>query len=154
MFKQDIFPDTLRILYLEDNPVDFRCFREYLKDSLPQSIHETEIVWCATLGQALEVLRHQQFHVVVTGLNLPDTWGIEAVDHIMESYPEQFLIVLATTEDTETAFACIRKGAQEFLSKRTVNEYMLSAAILQGLNRHKIRLGLMSYIREMPLAVG
>jgi DNA-binding NtrC family response regulator len=68
-------------------------------------------------GQALALLRTEDFHVVVADYNMPGTSGISLCEELSGNRPDLPVVVITAFGSMETAIAAIRAGAYDFLTK-------------------------------------
>src|SRR5688572_30004194 len=73
--------------------------------------------WRADAAEALGLLAHQPFDMVVTDLNMPGVDGISLCTRIAASQPDVPVIVVTAFGSLETAVAAIRAGAYDFITK-------------------------------------
>ncbi len=78
---------SLRILYVEDNPLvrDITC--EMLSES------SQHVVAVATAEEALSIFEPDAFDVVITDISLPAMSGLELTRHILQRVPAVPIIV-------------------------------------------------------------
>ena len=108
---------ALRVLYVEDNPVDADLVRRELARVAPDIGLEV----AGTLGGALELLARgggSLFDVVLTDLNLPDGSGLELISHCREREWPLALVILTGSGDQEAAVTALKAGADDYLVKR------------------------------------
>lgn len=72
---------------------------------------------CATLDEALAVLRERPVDLLMTDLNLPDGHGIEAIQLLGKLYPDADAMVISVLADDQTVLAAIEAGAVGYLLK-------------------------------------
>jgi len=101
----------LRILLVEDTPLDARLIRTILR---PPSF---EVTYVERLSDALAVLRSAQIDVVLLDLNLPDSRGAETLDSVLEQAQDIAIIVITGDGDEHAALAAVALGAQDYLIK-------------------------------------
>jgi len=76
-----------------------------------------EVVHRSAPLEALELLTHGDFDVVVTDVNMPGMNGIALCERISTNHPDLPVIVITAFGDLSTAIAAIRVGAHDFLNK-------------------------------------
>ena len=108
---------ALRVLYLEDNPVDADLTQRELARLAPEMV----LVVVTTLGAALERLAPAcpPFDIVLADLRLPDGSGLELLAHIRERELPLAVVIITGTGDQDAAVAALKAGADDYLTKRT-----------------------------------
>ncbi len=111
-------PSLIRILLVEDNPVDQLLIEDQLAaaDDL-----ENEITQCERLSEAIQLLHDQTFDIVLLDLNLPDSSGVQTFQSLHEQAPEVPVIIITGFHDEEVARQVLRQGAQDYLLKLVVD---------------------------------
>lgn len=120
------------VLILEDNPGDFFLIKEFLKrTSLPAyHIHHTERV-----SDAINLLQHQEFHLILMDLFLPDSEGIQTFMKIFPLAKQAPVIVLTGLVDEEVTLGTLQQGAQDYLIKGEYDEKLLEKTIRYAVER-------------------
>ncbi len=100
-----------RILAVDDQ----RYFRELIEGMLEEEGFEVET---ASSGEeALHLIEHGDFDVVLTDLVMPGMEGSELVHRIMERDPGQRVVVVTGVVDVKTAVDAMKLGATDYLLK-------------------------------------
>jgi len=86
-----------------------------------------EVVWRTSAQDALDLLRDEEFDVVVTDVQMGRMDGIELCTRIAESRPNLPTIVMTAFGSVEVAVAAIRAGAYDFLVKPFEHEALVVA---------------------------
>jgi two-component system response regulator HydG len=76
-----------------------------------------EISWRISAGEALDLLRTEDFDVVVTDLQMRGVQGLELCERIVANRPSVPVIVLTAFGSLESAISAIRAGAYDFINK-------------------------------------
>lgn len=76
-----------------------------------------EVQWRTQAVEALELVRQNQFDVVLTDLKMPDMNGIEFCQYISREYSELPVVVMTAFGSLESAVSAIRAGAFDFVTK-------------------------------------
>ncbi|MCW6036910.1 hybrid sensor histidine kinase/response regulator [Spirulina subsalsa FACHB-351] len=109
---------SLNILLIEDNLAEARLLRELLNDSHSVSCR---LVHVKRLKEALIKLGDTTFDVILLDLTLPDSNGLLSLSPLAVCAPSVPIVVLTNTNDSELAREAMRRGAQDYLVKRQVN---------------------------------
>src|SRR4030095_10033811 len=100
-----------RILAVDDQ----RYFRELIEVLLVEEGFEVQT--CASGEEALRLLDHSVFDVIVTDLVMPAMTGIDLVQRVKERDPEQEIIVVTGVVDVQSAVDAMKVGATDYLLK-------------------------------------
>jgi signal transduction histidine kinase/DNA-binding response OmpR family regulator len=113
----EIATPNLRVLYLEDNPLDADLTRRELIRQAP----EIELVVVATLIAALETVAGERppFDLILTDLQLPDGSGLELLARVRERELPLAVVIITGAGDQEAAVAALMAGADDYLVKRS-----------------------------------
>jgi signal transduction histidine kinase/DNA-binding response OmpR family regulator len=109
-------PETLLeegeiIAIVDDDPQIRHPLREYL---------ETQGLPVAEAGSAKELwslLRNTKVALILLDIGLPDTDGLTLLPDIVTNHPRIGIVMLTGMADLQVAIECIRKGADDYLSK-------------------------------------
>jgi two-component system response regulator PilR (NtrC family) len=66
---------------------------------------------------AADLMREQNFDLVLTDLEMPEMKGIELLEHVTRSFPETMVVIITAYGSVETAIAALRKGAVDYILK-------------------------------------
>jgi DNA-binding response OmpR family regulator len=121
-----------RVLAIDDQ----RYFRELVAAMLAQEGYEAETA--ASGEEALRILEHSAFDLVLTDLVMPGIDGSEVVRRVKERDPEQDVVVVTGVVDVATAVEAMKLGASDYLLKPFDRRAL--AVTLDGLlQRRRIR---------------
>ena len=123
---------TIRLLLVEDNPLDALLLRAML-----DSHGRYDVMEVATLAEAKEAAARQALDAVLLDLSLPDAMGIEAIDRLHEAAPEIPIIALTGVTDEETGLDAVSCGAQDYLVKGRADEALLVRTIRYAIDRKR-----------------
>ena len=107
----------MRILYVEDNPVDVDLTRHQLARDAPGFELET----ASTLSEGyarLERLASAPIDLVLADVRLPDGDGLSLLRHIREAGMPVAVVIVTGTGDEEVAVAALKGGADDYVAKR------------------------------------
>ena len=127
--------ETLRVLIVEDNPVDALCIREALEatNSTKFAISHAE-----NLAEARERLGKEAFNVLVLDLGLPESQGIETFREVKNIAPGIPIVVMSGLDDETVAIEAVRVGAQDYLLKGKWDAEVLKRSIYYAIERHRL----------------
>ncbi|MCK9440899.1 MAG: response regulator [Methanothrix sp.] len=132
---------TIKILLIEDNEIDARLIREYLRDAprTEDDVSSTMFVltWENSLSSGLEFLTTKDVDAVLLDLNLPDSFGLETFSKIHKKKPKIPILILTGLSDRELAVKAVREGAGDYLVKGEVNDRLLRRSISYAIERKK-----------------
>jgi len=104
-------PEGIRALVVDDE----RSIRFLMGKELPRAEF---VVTCAENGEeALELLRTQEFDVVLLDLKMPGMGGMEALRQVRELGTSAEVVVLTGHPDVTTAIEAMKLGAYDYLTK-------------------------------------
>jgi len=124
-----------KILIVEDDPIDAELVSRYLGQSRRPRF-KAEIV--QYLKDALENVNSTEFDAVLLDLNLPDSFGLEAVDRLRASWTAGPVIVLTGLDEECLGTDALRHGAQDYLAKDGLSGHLLSRSIRYAIERHNM----------------
>ena len=142
--------DAIRVLLIEDNPVDALVVQAFLTKAGSQRF---DVVCVESLAAGLERLRVQSFDAVLLDLSLPDSEGsatLAAVHHNRGHVP---IVVLTGTDDAQAGVAALRGGAQDYLVKVDVDAAVLVRSIEYAITRKRLEGALVERTAQLEEAV-
>lgn len=124
----------IKVLLIEDNAADSRLLRELLNDAQPGK----HIITAAyTANEGIVLLQSNDFDIVVTDLNLPDSDGLDAVSHMQAVDSNIPIVVLSGQDDEELALQIVKMGAQDYLVKGQGEGHLINRVIDYSIERKK-----------------
>ena len=124
--------EDVRILLVEDNPIDARMLREMMRDACSGPFH---LEHTDRLSRALATLSSGHYDVVLLDLSLPDIRGLETVSQVHTHSPKVPIVVLTSLDDEALAVKALRAGAQDYLIKGRVRGDLLVRSIRYSCER-------------------
>jgi len=127
-------PTPARVLAVDDNPTN----RVKLKAMLAKEGHHATL---AENGQqALDLLRDQQFDLVLLDIAMPVLDGYQVLEQMRNDPALRFVpvIVVSASEEMESVVRCVLMGAEDYLHK-PFNPVLLRARIGAILEKKKLR---------------
>lgn len=143
-------PSHLSLLLIEDDADDARHVQHLLALSTATTF---EIEVADRLATALACLRQGRWDAILTDLSLPDSEPSETFERLRAASGVTPIIVLTGHQDDTLARRAVRGGAQDFLSKRTVEAPLLVRSILYAIERERYQRALRESEERYALAV-
>src|SRR5262245_34801959 len=123
---------TIRVLLMEDNPLDACLVGQYLEEGGPASFALERV---ERLSAGLERLERGGIDVLLLDLSLPDSKGLEGLDRVIARAPGLPVVILTGLEEETLGLEAIRRGAQEYLDKWQLNGPLLARALRYSVER-------------------
>ncbi len=124
---------TIKLLLIEDNPLDAKLFQRLLDRSSRASY---KVEFAGTLSDAFEFLESSgDVDAIVIDLNLPDSQGLDTFRAVRLKYPNLPLIVLTADDDERLALKAVQAGAQDYIVKGDLSPIFLGRAIRYAIER-------------------
>ncbi len=125
-------PAETTLLVVEDDRSNLESLERLL------SKEEYRVLTAPDARAAMEVLRRQRVHIVVTDLMMPGLSGIDLLKAIKTTAPETEVILMTAYGTVETAVEAMRAGAYDFVEKplkrmqivKTVSKAMEKASLV------------------------
>src|SRR5436190_1223886 len=138
----------IRVLLVEDNPGDARLLRELLQEA---GGSQFDLVHVDRLGEALKLLKHERFPVVLLDLSLPDAQGLDNISRLNSHAEGTPIVVLTGLNDEDVAVKALQQGAQDYLVKGQVDGQLLVRSLRYAIQRQKIEEVLKSHNKELSI---
>ncbi len=123
---------AMKILLVEDNPADAYLLQSLIGDEEPSF----QITHVASLSEAQKALQDPSCcQAILLDLSLPDSSGLETLDAMLLLAPDVAILVLTGLDDPTLGTRAVKRGAQDFLIKSSVNEALLVRAIHYAVER-------------------
>jgi PAS domain S-box-containing protein len=127
---------AMRLLYVEDNPLDADLVRRALARDARTAGIDLEVA--ATLGQARDCLRTRApYDAVLADLNLPDGHGIDLIREIREQRHAVAVIALTSQGDEAMVLSALKAGADDYLPKSDELAQRLPGTLRAALQRFR-----------------
>lgn len=124
------------ILYVEDDLIQATLVKPMLAD-------EDYSVYHVTNGfAALEALQSSQFDVVLTDHFMPNMSGMELLREIGNLGLQVPVVIMTAANDVSLAFAALRLGAADFISKDGDGNYLgiIAPVLVRAVEKHELQL--------------
>jgi two-component system, cell cycle sensor histidine kinase and response regulator CckA len=125
----------VKVLLVEDNPIDARVLRNSLAKVDGQSFGITHV---DSLQKALLELASESYDVILLDLSLPDAHGLETFTSVQQTASGVAIVVLTGLSDETVGIRAIQMGAQDYLLKGQVNGSLLVRAIRYAIERARL----------------
>lgn len=122
----------MKILLIEDNEDDRILIGEYLSAAQAGTF---DCETADTLAGGLERLDGRPFDLALLDLSLPDSHGLATFDRVRAARVNLPIIVLSGSADEGLAAEAVQRGAQDYLVKGRINDFMLPRAIRYAIER-------------------
>ena len=106
--------ETLRILHLEDNPLDSQLVR----DQLDHAGVAAELTLVATRADFLAAINQTKWDLILADYRLPDFTGVEALELVRKHDRDTPFILLSGTIGEDIALAALKAGATDYVIKQ------------------------------------
>jgi DNA-binding response OmpR family regulator len=122
----------LRILYIEDNPMDQTLVTQQLSSS-----PDFHIRCCDRFKPGMELLSKEDFDLLLLDLNLPDSaGGLDTYVQARKTAPDLPIVVYTSIDDETMGVNAVKKGADDYLVKNHTDGVVLSNALRHAFERH------------------
>lgn len=126
---------SVRLLLVEDNPVDAMRLRQLLARARSASF---EVESVGTLDQACRRLAADPPDLVLLDLDLPDSIGAETHGAVSCAAPAVPVVVLCRGGDESLGIAAVGHGAQDYIMKQSVSAEGLARVVRCAIERHRV----------------
>lgn len=114
-----------RILLIEDDPDD----AEVVVSLLNELDYAANLVHVRLLTLGLRYLASEQFDLVLLDLSLPDSWGMDTVRRLRNSFPGLPVVVMTGATMVEIEQEALREGAVGCIRKQDLDANRLADVI-------------------------
>jgi glutamate dehydrogenase (NAD(P)+) len=128
--------DRIRVLLVEDNPVQARLIRSLLDRSTAPLFH---VVSVDTLAEGIRRLDDTGADVVLLDLILPDSEELETFSRIHAHAGETPIVILTGLDDMKLAGQAVEGGAQDYLVKDRIDGQALVRSLRYAIGRARAR---------------
>ena len=124
----------MHVLMIEDNE-DFYLLvsRQYVA-----KIADIQVEWRGTVDEGLAYLDSHSVDVLLLDLGLPDGHGLSVLDKVKTRFPALPIVILSGDETDELALEAVRRGAQDYLMKRRIDEVILARSLRYAVERKRL----------------
>jgi two-component system cell cycle response regulator len=125
----------LKVLLIEDNPGDAFLIKFYLGESTSPAF---SVSHAETVKSGLDLLALNKFDIILSDMNLPDSFGVDTIKSILGKFPGNLVMVLTGLTDEEVGLETVRYGAQDFLVKGKFDGKVLISSVMFAFERFKL----------------
>ena len=108
----DATPIKTRVLFVDDEPSMLRV----LKMGMRSMTASWDMEFASSGEEALAIMEHRKFDVVVTDMRMPGINGAQLLNHVLRHHPETIRIILSGYSDLSEVVKCVGLTHQ-FLEK-------------------------------------
>lgn len=125
--------DMIRILIVEDLPTDAELCEREVRRALPQSA----FLRVETREEFITALASFAPDLILSDYSLPRFDGMKALALVQQHAPETPFIILTGSTNEETAVACMKAGAWDYVIKEHIRR--LGPAVITALEQKQVR---------------
>ena len=123
---------NIRVLHVEDSRTDTILIHSILKNI---RTHKFNVAAVESLADAIQEVKKNRPDVILLDLTVKDSSGIDTVVRMRDAAP-LIPIVITTGNDSQLLVqTAMRKGAQDYLFKNSINQETLNRAICNAIDR-------------------
>jgi len=126
--------ETKRVLLIDDN----EGFSYFVQDRLSRAKDPFETELAGDLAAGVAALDARRFEVVLLDLGLPDSGGFQTFERARAHAQGTPIIILTCLDDEDLALRAVRGGAQDYLLKDRIDEYLLLRSVRHAIERARI----------------
>jgi len=117
---ESLYPQ-LPVLMVDDEVQALNSFEMVLR-----SANVSHILRCEDSRQVMEIFSSQEIEVMMLDLSMPHVSGEEVLLLVTKDYPEVPVIVVTGSNDVDTAVACMKTGAFDYMVKPVEKSRLVS----------------------------
>jgi signal transduction histidine kinase len=126
----------LRVLLVEDDPIDVRAVRQMFAEVTDVRIDTQHV---ESLTAAIDRLKEpHEFDAVLLDLGLPESSGLSTLDKFREAVADLPVVVLTAADDLRLAVNAVHHGAQDYLVKGKVTAELIVRPIRYAIERRRM----------------
>ncbi len=100
-----------KILIVDDYPDFVLLLQDFLEE------HKFSTLSAGSAAQLRQMVAEENIAMILLDIGLPDVSGLELLPELKNEHPDLAVIMLTAVTDLETALDCIRRGADDYLTK-------------------------------------
>ena len=118
-----------KVLVVDDDYSILGVVSEVLEDD------GLDVSTASSAEEAMDLLKKEQFALVMTDIRLPGTNGIGLLEHVKEVSPRTAVIMITSHGSMQTSIEAVRLGAYDYLLKPFEDLFMVSAVVERAMDR-------------------
>jgi DNA-binding NarL/FixJ family response regulator len=120
----------MRILNCEDHPI----FRDAIRRAIEQNFTGAEIIDADTSAKALELIKENDFDLILMDIKIPGISGLQLLPHIFLHKPSAKVLMFSENTDLQFARMAYNAGAMGYLNKHAGKADLVFAIgkVMQG----------------------
>jgi len=87
----------------------------------------SNLILCQAAAKSFDIFAQNQISVAIIDLMMPDVKGQDILRHVREKYPHIPVIVVTGSNSVDTAVACMKEGAYDYMMKPVENSRLISS---------------------------
>ncbi len=127
----------VNVLLIEDNSEHVEFFTRLVATS--DAVAHFRLHSASTLATGLKRASQGDIQLILLDLGLPDSDGLETFIHVIEAMPTVAIVVLSGINDVAMAIETVQLGAQDYLVKGHVDNYLLVRSMQYALERKRVQ---------------
>ena len=120
------------ILYVDDEASNLRLFERYFE-------RDYKIFTARSAGEARDVLRREEIHLVVTDQRMPGMTGVELLEAIKDEHPDIARMIVTAYSDVRVVIQAINAGRLDHYVTRPWDPDEVRIAIDRALDGYTLR---------------
>jgi len=109
-----------------------------IRELCARALKNYQVAEAADGEQALELLAHRSFDVILTDVMMPRLNGLDLLEKVKQKAPDQIAVVMTGFADKEVVLRALKAGADDFLTK-PINLLQLKATIDRAIEKKLLR---------------
>ena len=136
----------IQVLVVDDDAGILGVVSEVLED-------DGYAVSTASSGEeALELLDHNEFWLVMSDIRLPGINGVEVLEHVKRASPRTHVIMITSHASLDTSIDAIKHGAYDYLQKPFEDLSLISSAAKRAVDAYRLEIERSQLIRSLKLS--
>lgn len=138
--------DEIQVLVIDDDAGILGVVSEVLEDD------GYAVSTAASGEEALELLKHNEFWMVMSDIRLPGINGVEVLEHIKQVSPRTHVIMITSHASLDTSIDAIKHGAYDYLLKPFEDLSLISTAAKRAVDAYRLDIERSQLIRSLKLS--